>query len=116
KTSTGQTIYISGDTAYFDRFEEIGREYDIDLAIFNLGAYEPRWFMKQSHINPEETVTAFRELRAQKLMVVHWGTFRLGDEPVHFPAIAIREEMERAGLLDMLVEIKHGETMYLERR
>ncbi|HOO47306.1 MAG TPA: MBL fold metallo-hydrolase, partial [Deltaproteobacteria bacterium] len=46
RTSAGPTIYMSGDTAYFDRFREIGGEFDIDLAIFNLGAYEPRWFMK----------------------------------------------------------------------
>ncbi|HVN72683.1 MAG TPA: hypothetical protein VMU10_11735 [Desulfomonilia bacterium] len=38
--------------------------------------------MKNSHINPHETVQAFRELGAKKLMVVHWGTFRLGDDPV----------------------------------
>lgn len=42
RTSSGHVIYVSGDLAYFDRFEEIGREFDIDLAIFNLGAYEPR--------------------------------------------------------------------------
>ncbi len=114
KTSTGHTIYISGDTAYFDRFNEIGREFDIDLAIFNLGAYEPRWFMKKSHISPEDTVKAFQELGAEKLLVVHWGTFRLGDEPVYFPPIAIAEEMKKAGLEPRLVDLKHGETMFFD--
>ena len=113
KTSSGYTIYISGDTAYFDGFEQLGREYDIDLAVFNLGAYEPRWFMAQSHINPRETVQAFRELNAAKLMVVHWGTFRLGNEPVHFPPIQMKEELEKEGLLDRLVDIKHGETFFV---
>jgi N-acyl-phosphatidylethanolamine-hydrolysing phospholipase D len=113
KTAAGPTIFISGDTAYFDRFSEIGREFNIDLAIFNLGAYEPRWFMKKSHINPEDTVKAFVELGAKKLMVVHWGTFRLGDEPVHFPPAAIKEEMKKAGLTDKLVDLKHGETLFL---
>ena len=60
KSASGPVIYISGDTAYFDRFSEIGNEFKIDLAIFNLGAYEPRWFMADSHINPAETVRAFR--------------------------------------------------------
>ena len=114
KTATGHTIYISGDTAYFDRFSEIGREFDIDLAIFNLGAYEPRWFMKKSHISPEDTLKAFQELRAKKLLVVHWGTFRLGDEPVHFPIAAIKNVMEQAGLLERLVDLKHGETMFFD--
>lgn len=112
RTKTGPVIYVSGDLSYFDRFEEVGCEFDIDLAIFNLGAYEPRWFMKHSHINPEETVRAFRELGAKRLMVVHWGTFRLGDEPVYLPRQQIREEMDRAGLSDRLVDLRHGQTLF----
>jgi N-acyl-phosphatidylethanolamine-hydrolysing phospholipase D len=113
KAKSGTTIYISGDTAYFDGFREIGSLYDIDLAIFNLGAYEPRWFMGPSHINPPETVTAFQEMNAERLMAIHWGTFRLGDEPVHFPPIDIRASMGAAGLGDRLVDIRHGKTVFL---
>jgi N-acyl-phosphatidylethanolamine-hydrolysing phospholipase D len=112
KTAAGPTIYLSGDTAYFDGFRELGRDFPIDLAIFNLGAYEPRWFMASSHANPAEIVRAFKELGAKKLMIVHWGTFRLGDEPVHFPPIEIRREMEKEGLLDRLVDLRHGQTCY----
>lgn len=112
ETSSGAIIFVSGDLGYFDHFSEIGELYDIDLAIFNLGAYEPRWFMQNSHINPAETVRAFGELNAKQLMVVHWGTFRLGDEPVHFPPIDIRREMQAAGLSNSLINIKHGQTVY----
>ena len=112
KTASGTTIFISGDTAYFEGFREIGEEFFIDLAILNLGAYEPRWFMATSHINPQETVRAFQELSARQLLIVHWGTFRLGDEPVHFPPIDLRRELEKEGLLDRLVDLKHGETLY----
>lgn len=111
RTATGPTIYISGDTAYFDGFGQIGEEFDIDLAVFNVGAYEPRWFMAQSHINPRETVQAFRELRAKKLFIMHWGTFRLGDEPVHFPPRHMRAEMKTAGLLNRLEQWHHGDTI-----
>jgi L-ascorbate metabolism protein UlaG (beta-lactamase superfamily) len=114
RSTSGRTIYISGDTAYFNRFGEIGQRYKIDLAVFNLGAYEPRWFMKQTHINPEETVRAFKELGAKKLMIVHWGTFRLGDEPVFQPPLDIKSEMDKAGLSDKLIELKHGQTFILE--
>ena len=106
----GTTLFLSGDTAYFDRFGEIGDMFDIDLAVFNLGAYEPRWFMSTSHINPEDTVKAFRQLKARRLMVVHWGTFRLGDEPVHFPPKDIFREMEREGLGESFIFLRHGET------
>jgi L-ascorbate metabolism protein UlaG (beta-lactamase superfamily) len=113
RTASGPTIYLSGDTAYFDGFDQIGAEFDIDLAVFNVGAYEPRWFMAQSHIDPRETVQAFQELNAKRLLIMHWGTFRLGDEPVHLPPQHMREEMARAGLLDRLVEWKHGDTLVL---
>ena len=111
RTRSGATILVAGDSAYFDGFEQLGQMYDIDLAIFNLGAYEPRWFMAQSHMNPAETVRAFLELGAKEMMVVHWGTYRLGDEPVHFPAEEIRREMAACGLSDRLIEIRHGQTL-----
>jgi len=110
ETATGPTIYIGGDTGYFRGFEEIGASFSIDLAIFNLGAYEPRWFMAPSHMNPRETVQAFKELGAKRLLIVHWGTFRLGDEPVYLPPLQLSQELERAGLLDRLVHLDHGET------
>jgi L-ascorbate metabolism protein UlaG (beta-lactamase superfamily) len=66
--------------------------------------------MAQSHINPRETVQAFRELKAKKLMIMHWGTFQLGDEPVHLPPQHLRDEMQKAGLLSRLVDWKHGDT------
>jgi L-ascorbate metabolism protein UlaG (beta-lactamase superfamily) len=111
RTASGPTVYISGDTAYFDGFDQIGAEFDIDLAVFNVGAYEPRWFMAQSHINPRETVQAFQELNAKRLLIMHWGTFRLGDEPVHLPPQHMRAEMKKTGLLDRYQEWKHGDTL-----
>jgi N-acyl-phosphatidylethanolamine-hydrolysing phospholipase D len=102
-----------GDSEYFDGFSEIGQDFDIDLVVINLGAYEPRWFMAPSHINPREAVQAFKELNAKKMMIVHWGTFRLGDEPVHFPPGDLKKELEKEGLSDRLVDIKHGETFFL---
>ena len=115
KTASGPTIFISGDTAYFDGFSDIGQEFPIDLAIFNLSAYEPRWLMATSHMNPKETVRAFRELRAKSLLIVHWGTFRLGDEPVHFPPIYLREELQKEGLSHCLVHVDHGQTVFLTK-
>ena len=111
RTASGPTVYISGDTAYFDGFDQIGREFDIDLAVFNVGAYEPRWFMAQSHIDPRETVAAFRELGARRLMIMHWGTFQLGDEPVHLPPRHMQAEMAAAGLSERLVPWTHGQTV-----
>lgn len=110
QSAAGPTIYLMGDSGYFDGFEQIGQDFDIDLAVINLGAYEPRWFMASSHMNPGEAVRAFKELNARRLMIVHWGTFRLGDEPVHFPPADLKRELEKQGLSGRLIDIRHGET------
>jgi L-ascorbate metabolism protein UlaG (beta-lactamase superfamily) len=112
KTAGGPVIYISGDSAYFDGFEQFAHDYGIDLAIFNMGAYEPRWFMAPSHMNPEETVRAFREIRARKLMITHWGTFQLGDEPVHFPPMELRKVLDEEKLMSRWIDLGHGQTYY----
>jgi len=112
KTASGPTIFISGDTAYFQGFKEIGERYQIDLAILSVGAYEPRWFMKQSHMNPAETVQAVKDLKAEKMFIVHWGTFRLGDEPVHVPPMDLKRELKKENMVDRLLDISHGETLY----
>jgi L-ascorbate metabolism protein UlaG (beta-lactamase superfamily) len=113
ETAQGTTIYVSGDTAYFKQFQEIGRRFAIDVAIFNLGAYEPRWFMAQSHMNPLETVQAFEDLQARQLIAVHWGTFRLGDEPVHFPPLDLAPLIKEKGLEEKLIPLEHGQSALL---
>lgn len=72
------------------------------------------WFMAPSHMNPRETVQVFKKLKAAKMMIVHWGTFRLGNEPVHFPPMQVKEELKKEGLRDRLVDLKHGETLFLD--
>ncbi|WP_353662264.1 MBL fold metallo-hydrolase [Hydrogenimonas sp. SS33] len=79
--TAGKTIYFAGDTAAGDHFEQIGRRFDIDLALLPIGAYEPAFIMKHNHLNPEEAFAAFRQLGAKKMLPMHYGTFRLSDEP-----------------------------------
>ncbi len=115
KTASGFTILIAGDTGYYQGFKEIGQEFDIDLAVFNVSAYEPRWYMKYGHMNPSEAVRAFQDLRAKHMTIIHWGTFRLGLDPVHFPPIHVREEMEKKGLNDRFLLLNHGETLFYDQ-
>jgi len=112
KTAGGPVIYISGDSAYFDGFEQLAEDFDIDLAVFNMGAYAPRWFMAPSHMNPDETVRAFREIGARKLMIAHWGTFQLGDEPVHFPPDDLKKALQKEGLLSRWIPLGLGESHF----
>ena len=83
--------YHSGDTAYFDGFAEIGRRLGpIDWAMLPIGSYEPRWFMHSQHMNPDDALKAFVDLRARTFVAMHWGTFRLTDEPMGEPAEKIQ--------------------------
>jgi L-ascorbate metabolism protein UlaG (beta-lactamase superfamily) len=78
-----RTVYHSGDTGWFDGFRAIGRVFPhIDVAVLPIGAYEPRWFMGEQHIAPEDVLQAFDDLGAQTFLAMHWGTFDLTDEPL----------------------------------
>jgi len=91
--------YHSGDTALFDGFAEIGqRAGPIDWAMLPIGAYEPRWFMEPQHMNPEDAGQAFERLGARHLVAMHWGTFKLTDEPLGEPPERLRRFFVERGL------------------
>src|SRR5207253_189447 len=74
-------VYFAGDTGWGGHFAEIARRYSpIRLALLPIGAYQPRWFMRPAHIDPEEAVEAHRVLGAQTSAAIHFGTFALGDD------------------------------------
>ena len=92
----GQRILHAGDSGYGPHFKEIARRLGpIDLALVPIGAYEPRWFMKDIHMNPAEAVQAHLDLAARRSIAMHFGTFQLTpegiDEPVRELAKALRE-------------------------
>jgi L-ascorbate metabolism protein UlaG (beta-lactamase superfamily) len=92
-------LYHSGDTAYFDGFAEIGRRVGpIDAALLPIGAYDPAWFMQKQHMNPEEAAQAFTDLGARRFVAMHWGTFKLTDEPLDEPPARLAAEWQRRGL------------------
>ena len=84
--------YFSGDTGYTHDFIDTKTRFasrqtqaqggGFDLALIAVGAYEPRWFMREQHVNPAEAIQIHQELGAKRSMGVHWGTFNLTDEPL----------------------------------
>jgi L-ascorbate metabolism protein UlaG (beta-lactamase superfamily) len=92
-------VYHSGDTAYFDGFSEIGRRFPaLAAAMLPIGAYDPPWFMESQHMNPEQAVQAFLDLGAQDFLAMHWGTFKLTDEPLDEPPQRLGSEWSRLRL------------------
>lgn len=79
-------IYFAGDTGYGLHFTEIRKRLGApSLALLPIGAYEPRWFMKEMHMNPEEAVLAHLDLESRLSIGMHFGTFQLTDEGIDTP-------------------------------
>ena len=97
----GGGIYFVGDTGFGDgsTFREVARAHPrLRLALLPIGAYAPRWFMKEQHMNPSEAVEAFRLCGARQAIAHHWGTFRLTDEGYDEPPRDLAVALVKAGL------------------
>jgi len=91
--------YHAGDTAAGDHFAQIqARLGTIDWAMLPIGGYDPRWFMAPQHVDPDEAAAGFEALGARHLLAMHWGTFRLTDEPVGEPPARLRAWWRARGL------------------
>lgn len=108
-------VYFAGDTGFHPEFGAIGERYGpFDVALLPIGAYEPRWFMRYLHMNPEEAVEAFRAVNARLMVPIHWGTFKLTDEAMDEPPQRTRAAWLAAGLpIDGYRQLAHGETLTL---
>lgn len=94
-TFLGHTIYFAGDTAYSPHFKAIREHFGApDLAFLPIGAYEPRWFMKVVHTNPEEAVQAHVDLGAKQSVGIHFGTFQLTNESIDQPVKDLAAALE----------------------
>lgn len=92
-------FYHAGDTGYFPGFREIGERFgSIDLAAIPIGAYAPERLMRPVHLNPEEAVQAGLDVRATRIVGMHFGTFQLTDEPMGEPPWRFHSAAYKAGL------------------
>jgi L-ascorbate metabolism protein UlaG (beta-lactamase superfamily) len=93
--AAGRRVFHAGDSGYGSHFRAIGtRLGPIDLALLPIGAYEPRWFMKDIHMNPAEAVQAHLDLAARRSLAMHFGTFQLTPEGIDDPARELGRALE----------------------
>lgn len=113
----GMRVYHSGDSGWFDGFDMIGERCgEIHAAMLPIGAYAPRWFMAPQHIAPHEAVRAFSAVRAKQFVAMHWGTFKLSNEPLDEPPRLLRASWEIENLPENRLNIPTiGETLLLEK-
>ncbi len=107
-------VFFPGDTAYTPLFRDYGQRFSIDVAILPIGAYQPSSF-RRVHMNPEDALQAFLDLRARYLVPVHWGTFVLSYEPPDEPPRWIHTLAREAGLETQLALLEHGEGRVFRR-
>ena len=80
-TAHGLKLFHAGDSGYSKDFVDIKNKLGApDLAFIPIGAYDPEWFMSESHMNPEEAVKVSLDLNAKQSIGMHWGTFTLTSE------------------------------------
>ena len=117
-------VFFAGDTGYHPVFGAIAeRSGPFDVALLPIGAYQPRWFMRPVHMNPEEAVQALRDLvaagpgvmgRRTVMVAMHWGTFKLTDEPMDEPPLRAKRAWQAAARAqEDLWILAHGESRTL---
>lgn len=105
---SSKTIYFASDSGYNAHFRNIGKDYEIDIAMIGIGAYEPQWFMNSAHTSPTDAIKAFSDLKAKHWIPMHYGTFDLSDEPIYYPEKILREQHPEA--------LKHTSWMHIGER
>lgn len=93
------SLYHAGDTAYFEIFKEIQKSFKaIDVALLPIGCYSPEHVRTRDHMTPEQAVKAFMDLKASLMIPMHWGTYRISDEPLDEPPHRLVTEWQKRKL------------------
>ena len=88
-------MYHAGDTGYSKDFIDTRLKLGAPkYAFIPIGAYDPEWFMAESHVNPEDAVQIMIDLEAEKAFGMHWGTFALTDEDTLEPPTRLKDSLE----------------------
>jgi L-ascorbate metabolism protein UlaG (beta-lactamase superfamily) len=108
----GRSIFHCGDSAYFPGFEDIGRRFPVEVALLPIGAYDAP-SKREVHMNPEEAVRAFLELKGERLVPMHYGTFRLGFEPLDEPPQRLLASARAHGVENKVLLMTEGRPVVL---
>jgi L-ascorbate metabolism protein UlaG (beta-lactamase superfamily) len=110
-------LYIVCDSGYGDgrHFRRVGEAHGpLRLAILPIGAYEPRWFMREQHMNPSDAVKALADCGAGQALAHHHGTFQLTDEAIDAPVTALHAALDQAEIpREKFVALKPGQAVEL---
>jgi L-ascorbate metabolism protein UlaG (beta-lactamase superfamily) len=114
--TTFGNIYFAGDTGYNDKtFVEIGTRFErMKVSLIPIGAYKPQWFMGPIHVSPEQAVTIHQEVRSEKSIGCHFGTFPLADEGPDDPVEDLAHSLTRQSIpRDQFITLTEGESIVI---
>ena len=94
-----QSIYVSGDSGWFDGLHEIGERLGpFDFTFFEIGAYSNLKGQMEVHYSPEQAVKAHQAIKGKTMIPYGWGTFDLGLFPWFEPIERLLVAAERSGI------------------
>lgn len=103
--ANGKSIYFGSDSGYGTHYLDFAKYFGgVDVALLGVGAYKPEWFMAASHAGPKDAVKAAHEMKAKRMIPMHYGTFDLSDEPLgdcYRSLQKLQKEPENQGLIEL---------------
>ena len=111
--SPTRRLFFAGDTGYWAGAKEIGdRLGPFDVAAIPIGGYSSYARRHPNHVNPEEAVQLFADVKGRLLVPMHWGTFELNREPFREPPERLEREALRRGLDTHVTLLSPGQTIH----
>ena len=110
-SSLKETIFFAGDTAYFGVFKTLAEHFKIDVAILPIGAYQGpgRADFRNVHMDPNQAMQAFLELKAKFFVPMHYCTYKLSLEPMAEPETWLRDLAKEKDIEEKIKILKPGE-------
>lgn len=89
----GLTVYFAGDTGYDpNAFKEIGNKFNIDLALIPIGpCADCDQCGVRGHVFPTDALYIFKDLKAKKMIPIHYGTLMFAQADPMEPAAALHK-------------------------
>ncbi|MDQ7095366.1 MBL fold metallo-hydrolase [Desulfosporosinus sp. PR] len=111
-SKNGINLFFGADTGYTELIRQQLSGITIDLAIMGIGAYSPKSF-ESKHATPEQAWKMGEEISAKWIIPMHWGTFKLSQEPMDEPIVRFRQAA--SGHLEKIALQEIGATWILPR-
>lgn len=111
----GIVIFFAGDTGYNPEFfKEIGRRFKIDLAIIPIAPSAGDGIGSRVHVSPQGALEIFKDVGAQYMMPVHFGTMLFGSSANPKALLEIlKADAAQERVADRIVALEVGEQRVL---